>query len=181
VQATTQPHLFDLPIIRVSEEDILGALFVYCPTQEKIEDSVLKLQTWVLNYAEEKVAILRDIEQISDEEVEAIKNKICVISPLTLALYINWVQNRLDKNTLSSERERRFLKKMPDRFKARYKGNAACRQARELTEEELDQTKGDYTGEDEEDKVKFQRMTFLEFLKVFGEIVKEKMGKGEKS
>jgi hypothetical protein len=142
-------------------------------------DSILKLQTWVLNYAEEQVCCLRDMSGFAEEDVEAIKRKICVISPLTISLYVHWLQMESYIKMPYSEKERILLEKMPDRFRARYKGNVSCRQARELTEEEISAAKGDETGEDVNADINRQRQSFEEFLKDFGETVKQALEKGD--
>mgnify|MGYP003289258493 CR=1 FL=1 len=170
---------FDLPLVKITEADVIQTLLIHTPFTEKMADSILKLQTWVLNYAEEQVCCLRDMPGFVEEEVEAIKRKICVISPLTISLYVHWLQMEAYIKMPYSEKERILLEKMPDRFRARYKGNVSCRQARELTEEEISAAKGDETDEDINADINRQRQSFEEFLKDFGETVQQALEKGD--
>ena len=68
-----------------------------------------------------------------------------------------------------SEKERILLEKVPDQFKARYKGNASCRNAREVSPDEEDD--GDDDEESAEGKNRLMNMSFEDFLKVFGKQV----------
>lgn len=166
----------ELPLVKITAEDVFGALLVHTPFTEPMKDSVLKLQTWILNFSEEQVAPLRESGLFSEDEIETIKKKFCVISPMTMALYLHWMQIESYSKLPYSEKERILLEKKPDRFKARYKGNAACRQAKE-NEEECEE--GDDTEEAKDDIISKQRMSFLEFLKEFGLEVKKTIEKGK--
>ena len=163
----------DLPLVRITEAEIYGELFVVTPSSEPFKDSLLKLQTWIMNFAEEQVASLRESREFSEEEVESVKRKLCVISPMTLTLYIHWLQMETFIKLPDSEKERILLERIPDRFKARYKGNASCRQAREISsEEELDRD-GMLSFDDAEALEKRRKMSFIEFLKSFGETIRK--------
>lgn len=162
----------DLPLVNLSKTDVLGALFVETDNpSEMYHDALLKLQTWVVNFSEEQVAPLRESGCFTDEEIEQIKKKACVISPITLTLYLHWLQMEKFLKLPDSEKEKILLEKLPDQFKARYKGNAACRNAREVSTDE------EFSGEDSQDnsetKRKNQNKTFAEFLKDFGMKVRE--------
>lgn len=126
----------ELPLVKCKKEDVYGMLFVHQPPTEEYKDSLLKLQTWILNFAEEQIRTLRDCEALTEEQIEAIKKKYSVISPITITLYAHWLQAEQFKRMTDSEKERYMFKKLPNRFKARLKGNAACRSAREVTPEE---------------------------------------------
>ena len=83
----------DLPLVNIDKTDVLGALFVHTNNVgELYHDALLKLQTWILNFAEEQVAPLRESGCFTEDEVEQIKKRICVISPITLTLYLHWLQ-----------------------------------------------------------------------------------------
>lgn len=158
----------DLPLVNIEKKDVLGALMVHTDNpKEMYRDALLKLQTWIMNFAEEQVAPLRDSEQFTEDELEQIKRKCCVISPITLTLYLHWLQMEAFSKMSDAEKERVLLEKLPDIFKARYKGNASCRNAREVSpEEELAAETSPDTAEGHDKKMK---MSFSEFLKDFGE------------
>lgn len=159
----------ELPLVKLTKQDVLGALFVHTKNQAELyHDALLKLQTWIINFAEEQVKPLRDIECISDDEIALLKSKICVISPFTLSLYFYWLQIESFSLLNDSDKEKRLLNRMPDRFKARYKGNLSCRNAREVSSEE------EYNGDDAigiENDTKC--ITFVEFLHRFGQKIKQ--------
>lgn len=170
----------DLPLKNVIEGDVYGALLVNGPSNETFKDGILKLETWIMNFAEEQIAPLRECGEFTEDEIEAIKKKCCVISPLTLSLYCYWLQMEDYIKMPDSEKEKILLEKIPDRFKARFKGNAANRQAREITIEE-ETAKNEGGDDDNAEAIKRkQSMTFVEFLKEFGKAVKEELGGGEK-
>lgn len=169
----------ELPLVNLSPTDVYGALFVHTSNQKELyRDALMKLQTWIMNYAEAVVKPLRDSGAFSEEYVEGIKKKSCVISPLTLTLYLHWLQMEQFCKKPDSEKERYFLQKIPDRFKSRYKGNAACRNAREVSPDEETAEKDDI-GRAENFELK-RKMTFVEFLKEFGEVVKQGMSNLDK-
>ena len=95
------------------------------------------MQTWILNYAEEQVAVLRENGVLSDEEIDKIKSSIAVISPITMTLYAHWVQKREMEKVPDAEKEKWLFNRIPDRFKARFKANEGNRKSREVTAEEL--------------------------------------------
>lgn len=161
----------DLPLVNIEKRDVLAALFVHTDNpHEMYHDALLKLQTWIMNFAEEQVAPLRDSEEFTEEEVEQIKRKSCVISPITLTLYLHWLQMEAFSKLPDSEKEKILLEKMPDMFKARYKGNAACRNAREVSpDEEVCDVDNPNSIENIESK---KKMSFEEFLIDFGKRVK---------
>lgn len=157
----------ELPLVNIRQEEVLGALFVITKNANELyKDALLKLQTWIMNYAEEMVKPLRDCDDATEDLIEAIKGKTCVISPITLALYIHRLQLDNFSKMTDSEKERYFLERLPDRFKARYKGNATCRFARETNPEECtinqDVSNNEYECHD------LQGITFAEFLRVLG-------------
>lgn len=162
---------FELPLVKITKEDVYGALFVHCKTEEPYKDSLLEFQTWIMNFAEEQIRPLRETGEFTDGELEKIRQKVCVISPITLTLYLHWLQMEQFMKMPDSEKERYLLEKLPDRFKARFRGNASCRKAREVLPEEEKAN----TTEEEQDGQKNRRMSFAEFLKEFGEEVKQKL------
>ena len=156
----------ELPLINITEGDVYGALLVHTSYNETFNDSILKLQTWIMNFSEEQIAPLRDSGCFSDEELEQIKRQTCVISPITLTLYLHWLQMEEFSRLTDSEKEKRLLEKLPDQFKARYKGNAACRNAREVSpEEELAKEENPDSAESKEKRL---HMSFAEFIEDFG-------------
>lgn len=162
----------ELPLVKLEKEDVYGALFVHTNDMgELYHDALMKLQTWIMNYAEEIVKPLRESGKFTEEFVEDIKKKSCVISPLTLTLYIQWLQMEQFAKMSDSEKERVFLEKIPDRFKYRFKRNASCRNAREVSIDE--ETTSDVESGDVETIEKRRRMTFVEFLKEFGDMVRK--------
>ena len=166
----------DLPLVNISKRDVLGALMVHGETLESFKDSILKMQTWVVNFAEEQVAPLRESGCFTEEEIELIKKKSCVISPITLTLYVHWLQMEVFSKLPDSEKERILLNKIPDRFKARYKGNASSRNAREVSPDEED-LNGD-SPDNAESRERIQHMSFVEFVKMFGEKIRSEMKAG---
>lgn len=157
----------DLPLVNIDKTDVLGALFVHTDNQDELyHDALLKFQTWIMNFAEEQIAPLRDSGQFTDDEIEQIKKKCCVISPITLTLYLHWLQMEDFSKIPDAEKERILLEKVPDVFKARYKGNASCRNAREVTPDE--ELVADDNPETAENKEKRMKMSFAEFIKDFG-------------
>lgn len=164
----------ELPLVKLTKSDVLGALFVHTGNvKELYRDALLKLQTWIINFAEEQVRPLRESGCFSDDEIETIKKKSCVISPITLTLYIHWLQMESFLKMTDSEKEKYLLEKIPDRFKARFKGNAACRNAREVMPEEEAESEAE-SQKDNEKEVR-QRMSFVEFLRSFGAEVKREL------
>ena len=127
---------FELPLVKCTKMDVFNALFVHHPADEPYKDGLLKLQTWILNFAEEQVKPLRESELFTEDQVEEIKKKYSVISPITLTLYTHWLQMEQFIKMTDSEKEKHMLERLPDRFKARFRGNAACRSAREETPDE---------------------------------------------
>lgn len=169
----------DLPLVNIDKTDVLGALFVHTDNMDELyHDALLKLETWIINFAEEQIAPLRDSGCFSESELEQIKKKTCVISPITLTLYLHWLQMEEFTRLTDSEKEKRLLEKLPDQFKARYRGNAACRNAREVSlEEELAKEENPDSAENKEKKL---HMSFAEFIDDFGKRIKaelEKKGK----
>ena len=162
----------DLPLVNIEKTDVLGALFVHTDNhQELYHDALLKLQTWIINFAEEQIVPLRDSNCFTEEEIDDIKKKMCVISPITLTLYLHWKQMEDFSRLPDSEKERILLEKIPDQFKARYKGNAACRNAREVSpDEELENEENPDSAENRHYKLE---MTFNDFLKDLGKRIKE--------
>lgn len=169
----------ELPLVKVSKEDVYGALFVHANNMgELYHDALMKLQTWIMTYAEEVVKPLRESGKFTDEYIDSLKRKTCVISPLTLTLYLHWLQMEQFAKMTDSEKEKMLLEKIPDRFRARYKGNAACRNAREVSQEEESIDEG---GQSEAEVVASRRqMSFVEFLREFGEEVKRTIDKTKK-
>jgi hypothetical protein len=167
----------ELPLVKVSKEDVYGALFVHTNNMgELYHDSLMKLQTWIMTYAEDVVKPLRESGKFTDEYIDSLKRKTCVISPLTLTLYLHWLQMEQFSKMPDSQKEKILLEKLPDRFRARYKGNAACRNAREVSPDE--ETIGEDGQSETEVVAHKRRMTFVEFLKEFGEEVKQNKTRG---
>lgn len=163
----------DLPLVNIDKTDVLGALFVHTnKVGELYHDALLKLQTWILNFAEEQVAPLNESGCFTEDEIEQIKKRICVISPITLTLYLHWLQMEEFSKLPDSKKEKILLEKLPDQFKARYKGNAACRNAREVSSDE--ELSSSNSPDSVEVKDKRLHMSFDEFLKEFGERIKAK-------
>lgn len=161
----------ELPLVNITEGDVYGALLVHTSHTETFKDGILKLQTWIMNFSEEQITPLRESGKFTDAELEDIRKKVCVISPMTLALYIHWLQMESFIKMTDSEKERVLLEKIPDRFKARYKGNASNRQARETTaEEEAEKAIGE-TESKEERVEKARNLSFKEYLKICGEVI----------
>ena len=156
----------ELPLVKMTKQDVLGALFVYTDNvDEMYKDALLKLQTWIINFAEEQVSPLRESGQFSEEEIEEIKKSSCVISPITMALYLHWLQMEEFIKQPDSKKEELLLQKFPDRFKARYKGNEACRNARETIPEDDD-------ANDTEEESDLMNMSFAEFVRKLGTEIK---------
>ena len=122
---------------------------------------------------------MRDSGQFTDDEIEDIKRKICVISPITLTLYIHWLQMESYIKMSDPEKEKMLLEKITDRFKARYKGNASNRQAREPSPDEEVANGCQGQPNDAEELKRKRNMTFTEFLKEFGEEIKKTIGQDE--
>lgn len=166
---------FDLPLVKITKEDVLGAMFVHMPNNESYGDSICKLQVWIHNFAEEQIAPLKDSGQFTEKELETIKQKIRVISPITLTLYLHWYQMEQFAKMSNSAKERWLLEKIPDRFKARFKGNEACRNAREITaEEEAARNTSQVESDADSDNVG-RGKSFVEFLQEFGAAVKKEL------
>lgn len=169
----------ELPLVKVTEKEVYETLLVNTPFSESFKDGVLKLETWIMNFAEEQVAPLRDSAQFTENEIDAIKKKVCVISPITLTLYTHWLQMESFLRLPDSEKEKFLLGKMPNRFKARFKGNASNRQAREITaDEEAAKDKGAQNDSADEMKRR-QGLSLMEFLKEFGNLIKEELKSNE--
>ncbi|MBO6031833.1 MAG: hypothetical protein J6Q22_10370 [Prevotella sp.] len=158
--AAMEDTSIDLPLVNITKRDVLGALFVETDTLETFHDAILKLQTWIINFSEEQVTPLRESGCFTEEEIEVIKEKAKVISPITLTLYLQWLQMERFSQLSYSEKERMLLEKIPDRFKARYKGNISCRNAREISPEEESHVEDDIV---EEENIK-KHMTFKDFF-----------------
>lgn len=126
----------ELPLVKCTQSDVYGSLFVNSPNDETYRDGLLKLQTWILNFAEEQVRPLRDSGMFTEEQLVEVKRRYSVISPITLTLYYHWLQAEQFIKMTDSEKEKWMLDKLPDRFKARFRGNAACRNAREVSSDE---------------------------------------------
>ena len=141
----------DLPLVNIDKTDVLGAMFVHTDNMDELYH----------------VAPLRESGSFTEEEIEKIKKHICVISPITLTLYLHWRQMEDFSKLPDSEKERIFLGKLPDQFKARYKGNAGCRNAREVSpDEDIDKEEILKTYEDKE---KFRNMSLNDYLRYFAE------------
>ena len=150
----------DLPLVKLTAEDVYGAFMVH--DTDSYTDWLLKLQTWIMNFAEEQVKPLRDSGQFTETEIDAIKKKNCVVSPLTLTLYLHWLQMETFIKMTDEEKEREFLSKFPGRFRARFKGNAANRNAREVDANEEAEVNEESSAERME---RMRKMSFAEFLK----------------
>lgn len=164
---TVEDTVIDLPLVNIDKSDVLGALLVHTDRVEELyHDALLKLQTWIVNFAEEQIVPLRESGCFSEGELEQIKKQTCVISPITLTLYLHWLQMEDFSKLTDSEKEKRLLEKLPDQFKARYKGNAACRNAREVSpEDELSKEENPDSAESRERKL---HLSFAEFIEDFG-------------
>lgn len=127
----------ELPLIRCTAQDVCGALFPVMPAAEPWKSIFFKLQTWIMNYAEEQIRPLAKAGIMTAEELERLKASVAVISPITVSLYVHCLQEEQFSSKSDMEKERWLLEKVPDRFKARFKGNLSCRNARELTEDEI--------------------------------------------
>lgn len=169
----------ELPLVNATEENVLDVIMSCHDYGESIRDGVLKIETWIMNFAEEKISHLRELGILSESEIEEIKKKMCVISPLTLTLYTQWIQMNAYIKMTDSENEKELLKKVPDRFKARYRGNASNRQARETTIEEECSNETTKLDSDVEELKRRQSMTFNEFLKELGEEIKSSLNGNE--
>ena len=171
-ESVSDDMAIDLPLVKLEKEDVYGALFVHTDNMDELyQDALRKLQIWIMNYAEEMVKPLRECGEFSEDEIEAIRKKSCVISPITLTLYLHWLQIESFSKMTDSEKERYLLEKIPDRFKARFKGNAACRNAREVPPEE---EASNAESESEEEVLERKRKeSFEEFVKEFGEEVRK--------
>ena len=179
VMQSVDDTAIDLPLVNIDKTDVLGALFVNTDNVgELYHDALLKLQTWVINFTEEQIAPLRDSGCFSDDELEKIRKNICVISPITLTLYLHWLQMEEFSKLPDSEKEKRLLEKLPDQFKARYRGNASCRNAREVSpDEELADEDNSDTAESKDRKI---HMSFAEFVADFGKMMLSESDEKEK-
>ena len=164
----------ELPLVNMTAGDVYGALLVHTSHNETFRDGILKLQTWIMNFSEEQIAPLRDSGKFTDQELEDMKRKVCVISPMTLALYIHWLQMESFIKMTDSEKEKILLDKIPDRFKARYKGNASNRQAREISA--VEEAEKVVIEVDKENGSEPSKKSFKEFLKNFGEVILAEKG-----
>ena len=87
----------ELPLVKLSKEDVYGALFVHTgDAKDLYKDALLKFQTWIVNFSEEQVKPLRESGCFTEDEIEQIKKKSCVISPITLTLYIHYDKLHMD-------------------------------------------------------------------------------------
>lgn len=155
----TEDTAIDLPLVNISKTDVLGALFVHTDNSGDLyRKAIDKLQMFIVEFAKEQVAPLRESGCFTEAELELYEKKACVISPLTLALYLHYLQMQVFARLPDSEKERMLLEKLPDQFKARYKGNAACRNAVEEVQREPEDT------EVEEDP-KEENGSLIDFLK----------------
>lgn len=134
----------DLPLVNISKTDVLGALFVHTDNPKDLyRKAIDKLQMFIVEFAKEQVSPLRESGCFNEEELELYEKKACVISPLTIALYLHYLQMQIFSRLPDSEKERMLLEKLPDQFKARYKGNAACRNAVEGIQRDPEDTEAE--------------------------------------
>ena len=176
---SSEDMAIEIPLVNIKKEDVYGALFVHMDSNAHFSDALMDLQTWIMNYTEEVIQPLRESGRFTEEYIEDLKRKTCVISPLTLTLYLHCLQMDQFAKMSDSEKERVLLGKIPDRFRARYKSNAACRNARDVSPEEENDAEG---GQSESEVVaNKRRMSFVDFLKEFGEEVRRTIAKCDKS
>lgn len=172
VDCTDDDTAIDLPLVNIDKRDVLGELFVHTDNSSELyRDALLKLQTWIVNFAEEQITPLRESGCFTEDELEQFKKKIGVISPLTLAMYIHWLQMDVFSKLPDSEKEKRLLAKLPDQFKARYKGNAACRNARDVSPDE-EHASGEGDMEDSDSAVR-NAGSLIDFMRLLGGQMKE--------
>lgn len=149
----------DLPLVNISHADVLGALFVHTDNLKDLyRKAIDKLQMFIVEFAKEQVAPLRESGCFTETELELYEKQACVISPLTLALYLHYLQMQVFARLPDSEKERLLLEKLPDQFKARYKGNAACRNAVEEAQREPEDT-------EVEEEPKGENGSLIDYLK----------------
>lgn len=177
IQGIQQAEDFEieLPLVKVAREDVLGALFIYTrDSSELYKDALLKLQTWIINFAEEQVQSAYGDGEENEIARGELKKKIAVISPFTLALYFHWVQLELYAKMSGAEKENYIFEKIPDRFRARFKKNKACRNAREVSPEEETAD-----GELRREEKNRWGLSFAEFLKEVGVQIRAKRKREE--
>lgn len=128
-----------LPMLRCTLTDVCGVLFAIVPHTESWEVTLEKMQAWIIGeYTESQLDLFRQLNAFSDEDLERLAKALRVISPITLSLYVHKLQAEAFAKMSDAEKERSLLKRIPDRFKPRLKGNQSCRNGREPTAEETD-------------------------------------------
>jgi len=138
-----------LPLKGISELDFGGCLFINGCSDETDADTILKLESFSVDFAKREVLPLLDFPTyFSEETVNGLMEALSVISPLTLMLFFNEELRRAnEKNKITpADMEAAFLERMNGRIRARYKSNLTNRNAREVTEEEEkpeDETSGE--------------------------------------
>ena len=139
---------FHLPLRRVSVDDVCKVLFTLQPPEEPWSKSIFFLESWISQFAEEQIETLKEYGEISDKELEKIRQNTAVISPITLPLYAMSKQFDQYAKMSDSYKEERLFEKWPDRLKARFKGNASNRNARDVSDVELAIAKAEQQAEE---------------------------------
>lgn len=170
----TEDTSIDLPLVNIDKADVLGALWVHTNNMgELFHDAIQKLQLWIMNFTEEQIAPLRESGCFTEDELSQFSKTICVVSPITLTLYLHWLQMEEFSKLPDSEKERILLSKLPDQFKARYKGNASCRNAREVSQDE--ERSMEENPDSAENKEQILHMSLDEFVEDFGRRIKAEL------
>lgn len=158
-----------LPIKGMTLLELNGALFINC-ADEKLEDSYLKLENFICNFAKRRMIPLSESGKFTEEEIDSLMDSVAVISPFTLSLFLADEQMRMEKSAKIpfSKKEATLLEQFPDRYRARYKANLADRHSREITEEESD-SESDSDGSIDTDTLIYEEKDF----RAFGGIVDE--------
>lgn len=157
-----------LPLRGITLQELREALFVNGKASEKMSDTLLKLESGICNYAKKKLLPISAIEGISEDDLARLMENLSVISPFTLMLFLGAEikrQTAAHKPSLV-EMEAKMLEMMPDRFRARYKGNLSNRHSRELTDEESD------ASSDSAEEVEIQKADNRSFGRVVDDLFK---------
>lgn len=149
---------FHLPLRRVSVDDICIVLFTLQPPEEPWSKSIFFLESWISQYAEEQIETLKEYGEITEKELSQIRANTAVISPITLSLFAMAKQFDQYIKLSDSYKEERLFEKWPDRLKARFKGNASNRNARDVSEVELAIEKAKKQNEGKEGKENFHSL-----------------------
>lgn len=116
-----------LPLQYMTEEQFLDFLVVDMPSTMSLEDSVNKLETFIMAFASRERRRYEEMDGLNftDEELDEIYEDSAVISYVTIMMFMNSERRRAVKwDKLSpAEKERLVLAAHPKRFYAHWEPN----------------------------------------------------------